>query len=72
MPNRNIPDYTNNTHSVEVRSVVSRKSQRLYETAVTRNEYQILLRMRELLNSGADLLIIDKRNGKPWIRPVGK
>ncbi len=36
------------------------------------HEYQIIRRIRQLLNNGADMIVIQKRNGKPHIRAVGK
>lgn len=35
-------------------------------------EYNIIQRLRQLFKLGVDIIIIEKRNGKPKLRTVGK
>ena len=46
---------------------------RFTEATLTVPEYKVLCRMRQLFDSGADIVIVEKRpTGQPTVRTVGK
>ena len=43
-----------------------------YTESVTLDELHVLKRIRQLLSTGADIIIIERRGDKPVVRQVGK
>lgn len=45
---------------------------RQYQEVLSYREWQALKRLRQLINTGADMIIIEVKNGEPRVRAVGK
>ncbi len=43
-----------------------------YTEALTRSERSLILRLRQLWNDGADIVIVEVRNDRPRVRRVGR